>query len=291
MKIDINEIQHFCTHDGPGLRTVVFMNGCPLSCKWCHNPESRLSGNRIFFTESNCIHCKACAFLPCKAHIFSENKHYFDRSKCINCGDCVAVCPSFALENTLKETDTDKVLKEVLKDKPFYGKTGGITLSGGEPLYQAESVVNLLQKCKRNGIHTAIETCGFFERKYLSEIAQITDLLLWDLKDTDENRHINNTGVSLKPILDNLFAADKLGIKLRLRCIMLNGINTDNKHLAKIREIAENLKNLQGIDLIPYHPYGENKYKRLGIDDVFDDKKYIPSKKQTELFKNTLLNI
>ena len=149
----------------------------------------------------------------------------------------------------------------------------------------------MLQKCKRNRIHTAIETCGFFERKYLSEIAPITDLLLWDLKDTDENRHINNTGVSLKPIFDNLFAADKLGIKLRLRCIMLNGINTDNKHLDKIRKIAENLNNLQGIDFIPYHPYGESKYKRLGIDDVFDDKKYIPSKKQTELFKNTLLNI
>ena len=158
-------------------------------------------------------------------------------------------------------------------------------LSGGEPMLQGEASVEILNKCKQNGLNPAVATCGFFNKKYLRELASSADLLLWDIKDTNKERHINNTGVSLTPILDNLFEADKLGIKLRLRCILINGINTDEYHFDAVCKIAEQIKNLQGIDLIPYHPMGKSKYKHLGIDDSFNNKSYIPHNEITELFR------
>lgn len=286
MKINVNEIQRFCTHDGPGIRTTVFLNGCPLSCKWCHNPESKIVGNRIFFTENRCIGCKACVYLPCKSHILSENGRIFDRKNCDGCGKCAEICPSNALENTVKVLDTDEVLKEVLKDRNFYGELGGVSLSGGEPMFQYEAALDLLKKCGEHGINTAVETCGFFSGNLLEDLSSAADILLWDIKDTDENRHLENTGVPLEPIVKNLFAADKLGVRIRLRCILINGINTDGEHLRKLSEIAEKLKNLDGVDFIPYHPYGESKYERLGLEDKFDNKKYIPTNEQIKMFED-----
>ena len=166
MKAYITEIQRLCTHDGPGIRTTVFMNGCPLSCKWCHNPEAKIIGNRILYTSNKCIGCKRCSELLCGAHVFNQNEHVFDRSKCTNCGKCTFVCPSEALQNTVVTADTDEIVAEVMKDRTFYGKTGGVTLSGGEPMLQGEASVEILNKCKQNGLNTAVETCGFFNKKY-----------------------------------------------------------------------------------------------------------------------------
>ena len=288
MKININEIQRFCTHDGPGIRTTVFMSGCPLSCKWCHNPESKFSDNKIFFTESKCVNCKICEKFDCKAHIFKENKHIFNRKKCFGCGECANQCPSKALENTLLETEIDDIFEEIIKDKVFYGETGGVTLSGGEPFAQADAAFELLKKCKDNKINTAIETCGFFDSTYIEKFSSVVDLLLWDIKDTNENRHIKNIGASLNTILENLFAADKAEIKIRLRCVILKGINGNSEHIKEINEISKKIRNLQGIDLIPYHPYGESKYKRLGITDTFDSPKYIPSDSLIKALKKQL---
>lgn len=182
--------------------------------------------------------------------------------------------------------DIDEVLKEVLKDRNFYGELGGVTLSGGEPMFQYEAALDLLKKCGEHGINTAVETCGFFSGNLLEELSSAADILLWDIKDTDENRHIENTGVPLGPIVKNLFAADKLGVRIRLRCILINGINTDGEHMRKLSEIAEKLRNLDGVDFIPYHPYGESKYERLGLEDKFDNKKYIPTNEQIKMFED-----
>ena len=281
MNVHITEIQHFCTHDGPGVRTVVFMNGCPLSCKWCHNPEARLPGNRIFFTPSACIGCGGCA-ARCSAHTLTEKGHLFDRSRCVRCGACAAACPSMALENTVFTVDTSEVVEEVLKDRAFYGAKGGLTLSGGEPMQQAQAAIEMLSACRKNGLHTAVETCGYFKQDDLPALAETADLLLWDIKDTDEARHRQNTGVSLAPILQNLYAADRLGIKIRLRCICLAGVNANEAHFRRVRAIAQRLDHLLGIDLLPYHSMGKSKYERLGLPDDFDNDRYIPSKEKIE---------
>lgn len=274
MNLRITEIQHFCTHDGPGIRTTVFLNGCPLSCKWCHNPEARLGGLRVLYTPSLCIGCRSCGF--CKAHTFTP-EHHFDRLLCAHCGGCAELCPSGALENTLRIMSTDQIAEEIRKDQPFYGMDGGVTLSGGEPLAQPDGALELLALCRRDGIRTAIETCGYFSADLLPQIAEVTDLLLWDLKDTDPVRHQENTGVPLQPILDNLREADRFGIPIRLRCICLEGINAAESHFRQVREIAASLTHLTGIDLLPYHPMGQSKYDRLGIPDPFDNDRYIPS--------------
>ncbi|MCI8554217.1 MAG: glycyl-radical enzyme activating protein [Clostridiales bacterium] len=280
MKIHITDIQRFCIHDGPGLRTTVFMNGCPLSCKWCHNPEAQLTGNRIFYTDSKCIGCGACSV--CSAHTFSEAGHLFRRESCTSCGRCAEICPSGALMNTVITMDTAEVAAEVLKDAAFYGEDGGVTLSGGEPLWQTAAALELLQMCREHGLHTAVETCGVFRDSCLPVLSSSADLLLWDIKDTDNYRHKENTGVPLDPIQENLFSADRLGIPIRLRCLLLEGINANEEHIDQVCRLAGKLKHLEGIDLIPYHPMGKSKYERLGISDTFDNKRYIPSQERLE---------
>lgn len=279
MTINITDIQKFCIHDGPGIRTTVFLNGCPLSCKWCHNPEAKLVGNRVFYTASKCIMCGACSF--CEAHTFNESGHHYDRSKCISCGKCADVCPASALENTVKTLEISAVADEVEKDIAFYGEHGGLTLSGGEPMLQPEAAIALLKECKKREINTAVETCGFFNKMHLNELKNSADMLLWDIKDTDPVRHKKNVGVPPNVIVENLLYADSLGIKTRLRCIMLEGINANEEHVNKIKALFSRLNNCLGIDFIPYHPMGKSKYERLGIEDTFDDKKYIPERNIT----------
>ena len=239
--------------------------------------EARLTGNRIFFTQRACIGCGGCAAL-CSAHILTEKGHLFDRSSCVRCGRCAAACPSMALENTVFTANTSEVVDDVLKDRAFYGTKGGLTLSGGEPMQQAEAAIEMLSACRNNGLHTAVETCGYFKTDYLPALAETADLLLWDIKGTDEVRHKQNTGVSLDPILKNLFAADRLGIKIRLRCLCLAGLNANEAHFRRVRAIAQRMDHLMGIDLLPYHPMGKSKYERLGLPDDFDSDRYIPSK-------------
>lgn len=290
MKIKITEIQHFCTHDGPGLRTTVFLNGCPLSCKWCHNPEARVGVNQIFFQKNRCIGCGQCGQFPCQAHRFTEDGHLFLRENCVPCGQCVESCPSNALENTMRVMDTTDVLREIMKDRAFYGEKGGVTLSGGEPMEQGEAAIQLLDLCKQEGIHTAVETCGCFAPKYLEDLAHTADLLLFDVKDTNEERHLQNTGAPLEPILDCLFAADRLEIPSRLRCIIIEGVNAQLEHIDSLCRIADRLKHCQGIDLIPYHPMGQSKYQRLGLADTFDDKAHIPSDEKMRFFSQRIAN-
>ena len=171
MKAAVTEIQRFCTHDGPGIRTTVFFAGCPLSCKWCHNPEAKTAVRQIFYTPASCIGCGACLHTGCGAHAFSGEGHVFDRARCVGCGRCAMLCPTGALACTVRHLETKEILAEVLRDRAFYGSTGGLTLSGGEPLYQPESALDLLERAKTAGLHTAVETCGYCEEKVLAALA------------------------------------------------------------------------------------------------------------------------
>ena len=220
----VANIQRFCMHDGPGIRTTVFLKGCPLRCAWCHNPETQSADKEILFFQNKCIGCGGCNMCPANAHFFSD-KHIFDRSLCVFCNKCIDVCPTGTLEICGKDYTAYELLDITQKDTAFYGNTGGVTLSGGEPFLQAKDALALLKLCKTNGIHTAVETCGYFSPDILKYAISLTDLFLWDIKDTDSNRHKKYTGVSNERIIKNLFLADQSGANTRLRCILVNNIS------------------------------------------------------------------
>lgn len=254
----ISDIQRFCTHDGPGIRTTVFFKGCPMKCEWCHNPETQKFSPQLLFNASLCMNCGACEQVcPKHAHIFNEAGHSLDRNLCKNCLICASVCTSEACCVCGKILSVKDVLKEVIKDAPFYGTNGGATLSGGEPLAQDESI-ELLRKLKEFGINTAVETSGCVNKERILESAEFTDLFLYDIKDTDSERLKQYTGGNFSEITDNLFALDRTN-KSILRCILVFGVNTDEKHYAFISEIYSSLKNCLGVQFLPYHPYGGSK--------------------------------
>ena len=287
MKTKIFNIQKFCVHDGPGLRTTVFFAGCPLRCKWCHNPEGMTAERQILFHSEKCISCGQCDMSGCNAQIFSPSR-YIERKKCTGCGKCAELCPTGAIECSVTEMQTEEIMEAVRRDRAFYGETGGITLSGGEPMYQPEAALELLRAAKAEGINTALETSGVFAEKYIPQLTQTVDIFLWDYKDSNPLRLYENTGGNLEKIESNLKLADSLGAKIRLRCILVHGINTKKSHAEKIRELALSLKNLDGIDLIKYHPMGQSKYEQLGIADKFNNMDKIPNENDLELFTTFL---
>ena len=253
-------------HDGPGVRTTVFLKGCPLRCKWCHNPETQSKVDELLYYDVKCIHCGACA-AACgnNAHSFATG-HNIDREKCKSCFKCTDACPTEALRVCGKEMTVAEIMREVLRDTAFYGNDGGITLSGGEPLCQPYSV-ELLRACRERGISTAVETCGYVSEDVLRTAVQYTDIFLWDVKDTDADRHKEYTGVSNEKIISNLRIADGLGAKTRLRCIVVNGVNTNEQHYQRLSQLAADLENCEGVELISYHAYGGSKAKLLGGED------------------------
>lgn len=287
MKLRVTEIQRFCMHDGPGVRTTVFLKGCPLRCAWCHNPETQKSSAQLLFYKNKCIRCGACiASCPQNAHVI-EKQHVIDRVKCTLCAECAKGCPTGALEICGNMYTTDEILSVVEKDRAFYGDLGGVTFSGGEPFVQKEGMVALLKACKERRFHTVIETCGYADADVLCEAIPFVDLFLWDIKDTDDERHKKYTGVSPKKIWDNLVLADAKGAKTRLRCILINGINTNEAHYHKVAEIASSLLHCEGVEWIPYHAYGGTKDTFLGGENS-GRKEWIPTPEQMEKAKESL---
>ncbi len=235
MKLPVVEIQRFCMHDGPGIRTTVFIKGCPLRCKWCHNPETHKKENEIYYSPSKCIRCGNCNICKNGAHQFTTGKHVFDRDRCLMSEDCVGVCPTKALESVSQEMGIDEIIYEVLRDVAFYGKEGGLTISGGEPMAYPKETIALLKAAKENNLNTAVETCGYFDKAFLPTLCQYTDTLLWDFKDSDKERHIEYTGVSNERIIENLLLADSLKANIELRCILVNTVNfTKGCHTVKM---------------------------------------------------------
>ena len=263
----IFNIQKFCVNDGPGIRTTVFLKGCPLRCLWCHNPESQSPAPEILFYADKCRMCGKCAAVcPHSCHAFDGGVHTFDRTHCAKCFACTSIGCG-ALEQAGKEVTVDEVLAEVLKDRVFYENSGGgVTLSGGEPLVQLAFSLELLQAVKEAGLHTAMETCGLASHRDIRTIAAYTDLFLFDCKETDPDRHRQFTGVDNRLILENLALLDELKKEIILRCPIIPGCNDREEHFRGIASIANRFDSITHIELEPYHALGEGKYRSLGLE-------------------------
>ncbi len=267
----IFDIQRNCLHDGPGIRTTVFLKGCPLRCIWCHNPESWSGKPDILFDGRLCTACGRCVpVCPEHCHSIVNGSHRFDRTACTGCGLCAEQCFTSALERCGRTVTPQEVMKDVLKDCLFYENTGGgLTISGGEPMMQFAFTRDLLKLAKGNGLHTCMETCGFARQNELAEILPLTDLFLYDIKTPDSKKHRRLTGQDNTLILNNLQFLNDAGAKIILRCPLVPGVNDSEEELAAIGRLAERLPQVCGVHLIPYHPLGTAKSERLGISNGF----------------------
>lgn len=283
MNGNIFNIQKFCINDGPGIRTTVFFKGCPLRCKWCHNPESNSVVPELLFSSDKCTGCKKCSAV-CEngAHIITT-EHILNRDNCTACGKCEAVCSAKALEIAGKTVSSDDVLKKVLSDKAFYEDSGGgITISGGEPFLQYGFLLDILKKAKEKGLHTCVETCGYTDREKLLEAAEYIDIFLFDWKISDSILHKKYTGVGNEKILQNLKALDENGSKIVLRCPVIPDVNDNEKHFKGIAETANRLKNIFGIEISPYHELGTSKLSGMGQKKIISFK--VPEKEEAEKY-------
>ncbi len=264
-------IQKFSIHDGPGIRTNVFLKGCPLRCIWCHNPEGLEAAPEVEFEGTKCIGCGACSICENGCHQFGEDVgHLYNRDQCVRCGKCLEACPAVALKWAGTRQTVDEVMTKVMADKPFYDKSGGgMTLSGGEPLFQPAFALALLKEAKERGLHTAMETSGFASGEVFASMLPYLDLLLLDYKVTGEEEHKKYTGVPQAPILANLARADAFGIDIVLRCPLIPGINMTTEHYKAIAALADKYAHVTRVDLEPYHTLGTGKLSRLGKPDGF----------------------
>lgn len=261
----IFNIQRYSIHDGPGIRTTVFLKGCPLSCWWCQNPESQLSGQEMIFWGDRCIGCGACSTIcPSGAIQIKNGIPITEKEKCILCGKCIEKCPAIAREMIGEKLTAEEVIKEIEKDLVFYEESGGgVTFSGGEPLGQSEFLEGLLNGCREKKIHTAVDTSGYISWEILNKMIPKVDLFLYDLKLMDNERHKKYTGVSNELILENLKKLSSAHNNIFVRFPVIPGINDDYQNIRKLGEFLSSLEMTQ-VNLLSYHYIGKDKYRRLG---------------------------
>jgi pyruvate formate lyase activating enzyme len=261
------DIQRFSIHDGPGIRTTVFLKGCPLNCAWCHNPEGISPRPVLSFNSGKCTFCGECVRVcPNQAHRLEPPVHALDRAQCKACGCCESVCDAGGLELVGRTMTVDDVMREVIADRPFYRRTGGgLTLSGGEPLMQIDFTIALLEQAKQAGIGCAVETCGLVAWSSFERVLPLADLILYDYKATDPDAHRRFTGRSNEVIVSNLRRVYAAGACIRLQCPLIPGYNDTADHLAGIQMLAAEMPRLEGISILPYHPFGAEKRAHLGL--------------------------
>ena len=269
----IANIQKYNMHDGPGVRTLVFFKGCPLRCKWCSNPENLEKRYQVMYKRNSCIDCGACVpVCPVGIHSISKDGvHEIDRSiECIGCRACEKACPGSALSISGEMMTISEILEVIEEDRMFYSLSGGgVTVGGGDPVASPDAAANLLMACKKEGINTAVETSGYCKLESLLQIAEFTDLFLFDIKQIDSEKHYELTGVHNEQILKNLQELIHRRYNVKVRMPLLKGMNDSEKDIRGVIAFLEpfrECKSFKGLDLLPYHKFGVNKYNQIGMN-------------------------
>jgi pyruvate formate lyase activating enzyme len=263
----IFNIMRFSVYDGPGIRTTVFLKGCPASCLWCHNPEALSGKIQLMVRKDRCRHCGDCAAAcPRNAIFLQDGETATDRKRCLQCGACVDVCYAEARELVGRSITVNALMDEISRDILFFEESGGgVTFSGGGPLQQNEFLREILKACKRRGLHTAVDTTGYAPPEVLQRIAEWTDLFLYDLKLMDDMRHREFTGISNGVILQNLKELAAGGNQVQIRVPLVPGINDSRENIREMGRFVATIPNVKEIELLPYHAAGIGKYERLGL--------------------------
>lgn len=285
-------IQKFSIHDGIGIRTLVFLKGCPLRCQWCSNPESQSINKEVMFLSEKCIGCGDCV-KQCPNHCIDTDNFTVDRIKCDGCGNCSIICHTNAKTIVGQWMTVHQVMQEVEKDRIFYyNSNGGITIGGGEPFTQIEFLKELLKECTNTHLHTAIETCGYASWDTIKEAFNYIDQVFYDLKHMDSDRHFELTGVRNEIIIENAIKLADFNKEIIFRLALIPGINDDETNMNKTGEFISSLtKKNQNIkvQLLPYHNLGESKYQGIGQEYVLAGLKIEGEEKKAK-YKKVLTN-
>ena len=263
----VTDIQRFCVNDGPGIRTTVFLKGCPLTCPWCHNPESLSYRPQLAFTASSCVGCGACvAACPNGVHELVDGRHVVHFDRCVACGACVAACPAGALRIYGREMGVGQIVAEVEKDRDFYETSGGgATISGGECMSSYADTLAIVRAVRDAGIGVCIETSGLGPAAHYRELASLVDAFLLDYKVSGSGRYEELIGLSEKNVLATLDALGEAGARVILRCPLIPGFNDTDEHFSRIAELSGR-PGVDHVEVLPYHDLGVGKAKSIGSD-------------------------
>ncbi len=287
------DIQRFSLHDGPGIRTTVFLKGCNLNCLWCHNPEGKSNKRQLKYLDEKCILCKKCEN-ACKfnVHYLSENKHFVNFNSCVLCESCVRTCPSKALEIVGIEYSAEEIMDIVSKDEAFFGDDGGVSFSGGEPLNQDNFLLDLLKSAKKRNYTTCVDTCGYNLWESYEKIIPFTDYILYDIKGINQAKHIEATSKDNNLILDNLKKLNKYNKKIFIRIPLIVNYSSSESEVQLMADFIKDIK-VEAVTLMPYHTLGRSKYEMLGYEaaPVFDKPSKIEMEKYTKIFQDKGIKI